>query len=76
MGNVLRFLLVLIGAAIALMILRQALARRRGRRQTHDAARRMVQCVHCGVHVPEPKALFIGKQPYCSEAHANAGPTR
>jgi uncharacterized protein len=76
MGNVLRFLLILIGVGIVLMILRRALARRPEHRETTDATQRMVQCLHCGVHVLESEALFIGKQPYCSEAHRKIGPLR
>lgn len=35
----------------------------------------MLECAHCGVHLPQTEALFdVGGQPYCSEAHRLAGP--
>lgn len=39
------------------------------------APARMLACAHCGVHLPQPDALFdAGGKPYCSEAHRLAGP--
>jgi uncharacterized protein len=39
----------------------------------HPAA--MVACAHCGVHLPQPEALFdAAGRPFCSEAHRLAGP--
>ena len=38
------------------------------------AAEAMVQCAHCGVHLPRGEALFEGERPYCSETHRRAGP--
>jgi uncharacterized protein len=35
----------------------------------------MLECAHCGVHLPQTEALFdVGGRPYCSEAHRLAGP--
>lgn len=30
----------------------------------------MVQCAHCGVHLPKSDSLLINKQYYCCEAHS------
>lgn len=37
-------------------------------------AENMVQCAHCGVHLPEGEAIKDDKgQAYCSQAHRQAG---
>lgn len=37
----------------------------------------MLECAHCGVHLPQTEALFdVGGRPYCSDAHRVAGPRR
>ncbi|MCF7201595.1 PP0621 family protein [Pseudomonas oligotrophica] len=33
----------------------------------------MVRCAHCGVHVPQNKALQASGQWYCSQAHLERG---
>jgi len=38
------------------------------------AAQSMVQCQHCGVHLPRAEALFDQRGVFCSEAHRLAGP--
>jgi uncharacterized protein len=36
----------------------------------------MLACAHCGLHLPQPDALFdAGGHPYCSAAHRLSGPT-
>jgi len=81
-----KYLLVLIVVGVALAWL--SIARRRdlgGRRDAplargDEPARRgapptMIACMHCGVHLPQPEALFdAGGRAYCSEAHRLAGP--
>jgi uncharacterized protein len=32
----------------------------------------MVQCVHCGVHLPTSGSFLVNGQYYCCEAHVNA----
>lgn len=58
------------------------------RRRAEDAARPPVTppaptpggqqtmrlCAHCGVHLPEADAVTRAGLPYCSGAHADAGP--
>jgi len=38
------------------------------------AAEGMVQCAHCGVHLPRREALLVGEGAFCSDAHRSAGP--
>jgi uncharacterized protein len=34
-------------------------------------AEQMVQCAHCGVHLPKSDSLLMNEQYYCSQAHAD-----
>jgi uncharacterized protein len=34
----------------------------------------MLQCAHCGVHLPRADALVDARGAFCSEAHRLAGP--
>ena len=34
----------------------------------------MVECAHCGLHLPAADALPEGSRLYCSEAHRRLGP--
>ena len=34
----------------------------------------MVRCAHCGVHLPQNRAIGTGNQWYCSQAHLDQGP--
>jgi uncharacterized protein len=34
----------------------------------------MVRCAHCGVHLPQDRALKLEQQWYCSQAHLEQGP--
>lgn len=37
----------------------------------------MIACAHCGVHLPQPEAVFDPEgRPYCGEPHRLAGPRR
>jgi len=35
-----------------------------------NAAESMVQCAHCGVHLPKSDSLLIEGQYFCCEAHS------
>lgn len=37
-------------------------------------AQAMVQCLHCGVHLPRGEALIDARGAFCSQAHRLAGP--
>ena len=39
-----------------------------------DAPLQMVRCAHCGVHLPNDRALQQGNEWYCSQAHLQQGP--
>lgn len=80
MGRLL--ILLLLGVVVAWWLLGRA-ARIRGGDPTRtdepgksDTARPsqdMVQCAHCGVHLPRPEALSEGGELYCSESHRLLG---
>ena len=80
MGRLL--ILLLLGVVVAWWLLGRA-ARIRGGDPTRadetgkpDTARSsqdMVQCAHCGVHLPRPEALSEGGELYCSESHRLLG---
>jgi uncharacterized protein len=81
--NLLIFLLVLFGV----WWVRRALSgAKRGRGTDESAAQQaqaenrsvehMVECAHCGVHVPEVEGVRDGARFYCSEAHRLAGPAK
>ncbi len=45
--------------------------------QRPPKAEEMVQCAHCGVHLPDGEAVRDGQgRPYCSAAHRLAGPAQ
>ncbi len=33
----------------------------------------MVQCEHCGIHLPRSEAVMIGGRTWCSQEHARLG---
>jgi uncharacterized protein len=39
-----------------------------------EATEAMVECAHCGVHLPRSEAQLGSGRPYCCEAHRVAGP--
>jgi len=40
-----------------------------------DTTLKMVRCAHCGVHLPNDRALHRGNEWYCSTAHLEQGPS-
>lgn len=43
--------------------------------RTNGQTQTMLQCAHCGVHLPQPEAkMDAAGRPYCSEAHRLQGP--
>ncbi len=76
-----KYLLVLLVVGFGLWTL---LSRLRGRDEGEGAARPpkagagkpavMVQCAHCGLHLPAVDALLEGSRPYCSDDHRRRGP--
>jgi uncharacterized protein len=50
-------------------------AQREARPARVNAPATMLACAHCGVHLPQPDALFdAAGRPYCGEPHRLAGP--
>jgi uncharacterized protein len=39
-----------------------------------DTATPMVRCAHCGVHLPQNRALSIDSEWYCTQVHLEEGP--
>jgi uncharacterized protein len=70
-----KYLLVLLVLAVA-----YGLWRNKTRRPPPAAVRpatapqAMVECAHCGLHLPRSEALAQGAQHYCCSAHRSAGP--
>lgn len=69
-------LILVVGVVLWLMF-----GRRRGgapprRPPRRGATEEMVDCAHCGVHLPRGDALQAGGRWYCSDAHRIAGPRR
>jgi uncharacterized protein len=76
-----KYLLLLLVVLAALAWLSIGRRRRNGTPPEGRGARRepvaptMIACAHCGVHLPQPDALFdAAGRPYCSDAHRLAGP--
>lgn len=42
--------------------------------RTPTAVQAMVECAHCGLHLPQSDALAQGRLHYCCSAHQSAGP--
>lgn len=83
MRNLLIFILVL----IVVWWVRRALQRPRGgdgqsrsggwsQRTRSGGPERMLECEHCGVHIPESEGLYDGDTFYCSEEHRRLGVRR
>lgn len=76
-----KYLIVVIVVAIVVWMLaarnRQAPpAKPRRTARSAPAPQDMVECSHCGVHLPRAEALSADLGNYCSEAHRLAGPRR
>jgi uncharacterized protein len=67
-------LLLLILAGFALYLLIKGIGRRSGATvHTVKASEDMVQCAHCGVHLPASEALKSGDELFCSDDHRRLG---
>jgi uncharacterized protein len=85
LGKVLLWAVLIIGALlIARIIARQGEQRRTAAKTPKQAPRRgraaaipqpesMVQCAHCGVHMPRSEALLTNGQTWCCPEHARLG---
>lgn len=65
-----RYLLLILAIWIGALIVRQMLRRKRiQERQQPRPMENMVQCAHCGTHLPEKDAISAQGRYYCSEQH-------
>jgi uncharacterized protein len=77
-----KFLVVLLVVGVGLWLMLTRSRARRGRfRRPADAARSgapqaMLECAHCGLHLPAADAVLEGSHVYCSQAHRQLGPRR
>jgi uncharacterized protein len=72
MGRVGRLILLLFLALVAYLLLKGSKAPSRpGKHKVASdrPAERMVECAHCGVHLPESESLSVGGKHFCSEEH-------
>ena len=74
-----KYLLVVCVVAVVLwLMLRLRKAQRSAVRSASPSqgaqAQPMVQCQHCGVHLPRGEALVDARGTFCSQAHRLAGP--
>ena len=74
-----KYLVVLLVVAAVLWLL---LGRRRDRPAKRAAAaappkpQEMLECAHCGLHLPASDAVLDGSRVYCSDTHRRLGPRR
>ena len=76
MSKLLLFLLILVG----IYLFRRSVLRPPGQAPRmgsapppeSDRAERMIECAHCGLHVPESEAVAGDGLTFCSEAHRRA----
>ena len=71
-------LIAIVGVVLWLMFgrgRRTEQVRQRETKRTVAGPVEMLQCAHCGVHLPKSDALFdAGGRPFCGEPHRLAGP--
>jgi uncharacterized protein len=68
---------VLVVAVVAWLLLRPRKAeppRAQRPQPEKPGLQEMLQCRHCGVHLPRAEALVDERGAFCSEAHRLAGP--
>lgn len=68
-----KFMLKILLLAIIVWLLYRMLQRYAGSMQPQDretsAVSTMVQCAHCGLHLPEEESILADGRHYCCEAH-------
>ena len=75
-----KYLVVILVVVVMLWLMLRGAARGRTDEVRPRAANKnpapegMVQCAHCGVHLPRREALLVGEGAFCSDAHRSAGP--
>lgn len=71
-----KYLVVVLVVAVVLWLLLRGKAEKPVERSPggKSAAKVMVQCAHCSVHLPRSDALLDHRGAFCSAAHQLAGP--
>lgn len=74
-----KYLLVLLVVGIGLWLLGKRLRGAPPRppvssKPTPRVPAEMVECAHCGLHLPTADAVLEGRHVFCSEAHRRLGP--
>ena len=72
-----KYLVVLAVVAIAFWIWnsnRKDALRERRAAQAPRVPQATVRCAHCGVHLPQDRALSSRQEWYCTQAHLEQGP--
>lgn len=70
-----RLILLALAVLALVWLLRRALGGRGGAApRPRPGSAELVQCAHCGVHLPRGEARGAGDALYCSEEHARLGP--
>ena len=72
-----RLLVLVVIAVLAVWLLRRALLRGQPRGEARPPVAEqgdLVECAHCGTHLPLAEARAVGDRLYCSDEHARLGP--
>jgi uncharacterized protein len=69
-----RLILLALAVLVLVWLLRRALGARGRAAPRSRGGSELVQCAHCGVHLPRAEARGEGDALYCSEEHARLGP--
>ena len=68
-------IVVLVVGLVVWLLLRSKAEKPAARGPAHKALpEAMVQCSHCGIHLPRAEALLDERGAFCTEAHRLAGP--
>ncbi|MCF6281380.1 MAG: hypothetical protein L3J28_04080 [Candidatus Polarisedimenticolaceae bacterium] len=68
-----RLFFLMLALLLVYLIVRHFLRQSSAQRPIAKKGVDMVQCVHCGVHLPKPEAIFDEPNFYCSEEHRRLG---
>ena len=68
--NLVRILVIGLAVWIIIVLIRNARDKKRASDQRpKDRVENMVECAHCGLHLPENEAIRDGEQFFCSKQH-------
>jgi len=72
MGQLLRIIIVVFVVWLVITLIKRALAPPQAPKPKTPGVAQMVQCAHCGVHLPMTNAIQDGNQYYCCPDHKKA----